>query len=144
MSGGYLVDTSTLSAASPGKIALHPHLADWLRTHQDRLYISTVTIAEIEQGLKRLVRAGAAARAEKIEEWLQAILSQAPDRILPLDASVARITGALSDAATAIGRHPGFPDVAIAATAKAHDLIIATANAKHFEPLGVPFFNPAA
>jgi hypothetical protein len=55
---------------------------------------------------------------------------------------VAEIAGALSDVATAIGRHPGFPDVAIAATAKSRELAVLTMNTRHFEPLGVETLNP--
>ena len=44
------------------------------------------------------------------------------------------------------GIHPGFADVAIAATAAVHDLTILTRNLKHFIPLGVscadPFVSP--
>ena len=64
--------------------------------------------------------------------------------VLAFDVDLARIFGPLSDKAIASGRHPGFADVAIAATAAAHDLIIATRNVRHFMPLGVPVVDPAA
>ena len=45
------------------------------------------------------------------------------------------IAGALLDEAKVIGRHPGFADVLIAASARALDAMILTANLRHFEPL---------
>ena len=50
--------------------------------------------------------------------------------------------GALSDAALADGRNPGFADVAIAAIAKSRELVILTLNLRHFGPLGVDALNP--
>ncbi|MDN2579391.1 hypothetical protein [Aquibium sp. ELW1220] len=36
----------------------------------------------------------------------------------------------------------GYADIAIAATAKVHHLVVLTANGRHFEPLGVPWMDP--
>lgn len=81
-------------------------------------------------------------RAARLTDWLDALLANAADRVLAFDGGVGRIAGALSDRAWAAGRHPGFADVAIAATAIAHDLILLTRNGKRFEPLGVAFADP--
>ena len=62
------------------------------------------------------------------------MLSFYADRVLPFDLTAARIAGALSDAAQAEGRHPGFADVAIAAIAKSRELAIVTLNLRHFAP----------
>lgn len=62
--------------------------------------------------------------------------------MLSFDLAAARVAGALSDAAQAAGRHPGFADVAIAAIAKARELVVVTLNQRHFDPLGVEVFNP--
>ena len=75
-------------------------------------------------------------------EWLNATLTEFGDRVLTVDASVARIAGAMSDAAIAAGRHPGLADVLIAATATAHSALILTQNGKHFAALGVAFADP--
>ena len=144
MSAGFLLDTSVLSRLAPGRPAPDVGFAAWLRAHDDHLYISTVTIAEIEQGICKLRRAGGVERAEALSQWLDALLAEGAARILPLDAAVGRTAGRLSDAAIAVGRHPGFPDVAIAATAVAHDLVLMTGNGRHFAPLGVAFVDPDA
>jgi len=142
LSSGFLVDTSILSMLAPGRRPPDGELAAWLRAHGDQLYISAVTVAEVEQGICKLRRAGGAERADALSHWIGALLADGAERILPLDAKVGRIAGQLSDKAIAIGRHPGFADVAIAATALANDLTLLTDNGKHFAPLDVAFFNP--
>ncbi len=143
MSKGYLLDTSVLSMLAPGRTGLDPSLADWLRRHGDSLYLSAVTIAEIEQGIRKLRRGGATERAGNLTRWLDRVLATAADRVLPLDAEVGRDAGALSDHAMAAGRHPGFADVAIAATVRVHGLVLLTRNGRHFAPLGVAHLDPA-
>lgn len=144
MSDGFLVDTSILSALAPGKAAPAPALSDWLREHSDRLHLSAVTIAEVEQGVCKLRRAGGSQRAALIAAWLDRVMTEWSDRIVPLDAQVARLAGALSDEATAAGRHPGMADVFIAATAKSRQMLLVTANGRHFAALGVAWTDPSS
>ena len=143
MSFRYLLDTSVLSLMAPGRSALKPELSDWLRRRADALYLSAVTIAEIEQGICKLRRTGGTERADRLTDWLNALLTTSSNRILPLDGQVGREAGVLSDRALAIGRHPGFADIAIAATASVHGLVLLTQNGRHFAPLGVPVIDPA-
>jgi hypothetical protein len=142
LSAGFLLDTSVLSLLAPGRRSEEPSLATWLHRHSDALYISSVTVAEIEQGICKLRRTGGAARAEALARWLDGLIANGGERILPLDAGTGRIAGRLSDGALAAGRHPGFADVAIASTAVAHDLVLLTRNARHFRPLGVSVLDP--
>ncbi len=142
MSRGFLLDTCVLSALAPGKPAMDAGLAQWLRQHSDRLYLSAVTVAEIEQGICKLRRSGGVDRAARLSQWLDALVTQGADRILAFATDVARIAGALSDEALSAGRHPGFPDVAIAATAKAHGLVVVTRNSRHFAAMGVELLDP--
>jgi toxin FitB len=142
LSSGYLLDTSVLSMLAPGKPALTSELIAWLRARADSLYLSAVTIVEIEQGICKLRRTGGAERANRLEQWLDELLATSSDRILSLDSRVGREAGAMSDRALATGRHPGFVDVAIAATARAHGLVLLTRNGRHFAPLGIAFIDP--
>jgi len=64
------------------------------------------------------------------------------ERVLAVDANAALVAGAISEDASATGRHPGYADVLIAATARAHDLLLLTANAKHFDAIGVANVDP--
>ncbi len=79
-------------------------------------------------------------QAPALRRWLAAIEHFYASRILPFGIGEARQAGAILDRARA--HDSGFEDIAIAATAAAHDLTVLTANEQHFAPLGVPFANP--
>ena len=140
---GYLLDTSVVSVLAPGRESFVPTpLSGWLQAHHKQLYLPCIAIAEMAQGIGKLRRAGGAERADRLDRWLDGLLSIYADRILPLDAQAARLAGDISDAAMAQGRHPGFADVAIAALAQNAGLLLLTCNLKHFEPLGVACADP--
>ena len=142
---GYLLDTSVVSVLAPGRESFVPTpLSEWLQAHHKQLYLPCIAIAEMAQGIGKLRRAGGAERADRLDRWLDGLLSIYADRILPLDAQAARLAGDISDAAMAQGRHPGFADVAIAALAQNAGLLLLTCNLKHFEPLGVSCADPLA
>ena len=138
---GYLLDTSVISELAPGRQNRpNAQATDWLTAHDAQLFLPTIAIAELDQGiakLNRLAGSGSAERALKLDFWLSGLIEGFGERILSLDPAVARLAGQMSDAALAIGRHPGFADIAIAATAQHHRLTLLTRNLKHFEPLGV-------
>jgi len=138
----YLLDTSVISKLAPDRVQIAPNLADWLRDREDRLYLSAITIAEIEAGIRKLHRAGAKPRGDRLSLRLERLMQSFGERVLAIDANVARFAGAISEDANATGRHPGYPDVLIAATARAHDLLLLTANAKHFNAIGVANMDP--
>ena len=140
---GYLLDTSVVSVLAPGRESFVPTpLSEWLQAHHKQLYLPCIAIAEMAQGIGKLRRAGGAERADRLDRWLDGLLSIYADRILPLDAQAARLAGDISDAAMAQGRHPGFADVAIAALAQNAGLLLLTCNLKHFQPLGVACADP--
>ena len=140
---GYLLDTSVVSVLAPGREAfvLSP-LAEWLQAHHKELFLPSIAVAEMAQGIGKLRRAGGTERADRLDRWLDGLIAAYADRILPLDAKAARLAGQMSDAAIAQGRHPGFADVAIAALAQNAGLLLLTCNLKHFQPLGVACADP--
>lgn len=137
----YLLDTNIVSADAPskGKVGLTA-FATWVRAHGDQLYMSAVTVAEIEAGIARAVRIGATAKAQRLRRWLAAVEHFYSGRILAFGVEEAREAGAILDRARA--HDPGFEDIAIAATAAVRGFTILTANERHFAPLGVPLINP--
>lgn len=140
---GYLVDTSILSAFARGRTdALPDSSAEWFKENGDQLYISLMSVAEIEKGIAKLLRSGSAKRAADLATWLDAIEAGYDEHVLPFDRHVARLAGRMDDAVTAKGRNPGLADIIIAATARAHDLTILTANERHFEALDARCMNP--
>lgn len=143
MTRGYLIDTSVISTLAPGReVHLPAGFAQWLQARHERLFIPCIAIAELEQGICKLRRAGGTQRAEALTTWLDGLLVAFDERLLPLDTAAARTTGQISENAMAQGRHSGFADVAIAAIARQADLLLLTRNLKHFEPLGVMCSDP--
>ncbi len=145
MVSGYLLDTNVISQFAPDRPELSAQLQQWLRERgaEDGLFVSAMTIAEIERGIRSLQRRGSTEKAQRLRHWLDGILLSFVDRVLPLDTEVALVTGQIEDEAAAQGRHPGLGDIIIAATAKYHRLTVVTENIRHFEPLGVTVRHPA-
>ena len=110
--------------------------------HSAALFLSAVTVAEIEDGIAKARRMGASRKADHLAAWFDAVLHLYGDRILALDTDVARTAGRLSDKARAGGMSPGFADVIIAATADHHHLTVLTRNLKHFQGMGVRVHDP--
>lgn len=143
MNQGFLLDTSVISALSPGRETHLPTgFAQWLHAHDTQLFIPCIAVAELAQGIDKLRRTGAGERAERLDVWLDQLMTGYGDRIVSLDPAMARLAGRLSDEATAKGRHPGLADVLIAAMAMHKDHLLLTRNLKHFEPLGVACKDP--
>jgi predicted nucleic acid-binding protein len=105
-------------------------------------FVSAVTVAEVADGIAKARREGTAREAATLSARVDTLLHLYQERILAFDVAVARIAGTLSDAAQAQGRTPGFADIVIAATARHHGLTNLTRNVRHFDPLGVPVFDP--
>lgn len=131
----YLLDTMVLSELR--KRDRHPGVVQWLhgRSAGD-LFLSAVTIGEIERGIGRQ-RARDPAFAEALVSWLDRTIEMHGDRILPIDTRIARRWGSLS---ARLG-HDGA-DLLIAATALEHGLTVVTRNVRHFEPTGVAVLDP--
>jgi predicted nucleic acid-binding protein len=139
---GYLLDTNVISESVPGRQTRDIAVLRWQEARTDDLFLSVVTIAEIEAGILFAKRREAHRKAVRLTEWLDAVIDLYGDRILPLGTSIARTAGRLSGDARAIGLAPGIADIAIAATAVHHRLTILTRNLHHFEPLGVALIDP--
>lgn len=140
---GFLLDTSVISALAPGRERnLSADVAAWLQSHDSQFFIPSIAVTELAQGIAKLHRAGGSERAIRLDIWLDHLIAGFGDRILPLDPLAARLAGQMSDAAVAMGRHPGFADVAIAAMARQNSLLLLTRNLKHFQPLGVACSDP--
>jgi len=138
----YLVDTDIISVGAPAKRRASAALILWMDRNSDRLFLSTITIAEIADGIAKARREGARRKAAELTGWLAAVLHLYGGRVLPFDVTAARMAGTLSDHARSKGQSPGFPDLAIAATAAARQLTVLTGNLRHFTPLGVAAHNP--
>jgi predicted nucleic acid-binding protein len=133
----YLLDTVILSELRrPDRAAA---LVRWIGDKPaDALFLSAVTIGEIERGIVRQ-RSLNPGFAESLESWLDRTVRLYGDRILPVDTPVARRWGQLS---ARLG-HNGA-DLLIAATALERGLAVVTRNLRHFTPTGVTVIDPFA
>lgn len=131
----YLLDTDVLSELRKRKCS--PAVAKWFgAVPESELYLSVITLAEIERGIERQRKPDPQFAAD-LAAWLELTLRAFGDRILPLSVNIARRWGRL---AAKIGNSE--LDLAIAATALEHGLTVVTGNIKHFQPTGVPVLNP--
>ena len=137
----FLVDTDVISAGAPSKQANAP-LLQWMDAQSAVLYLSVVTIAEIEAGIAKAERLRMKRKAADLSTWFKTLVHLYAERILPFDIAVTQVAGKLSDRARSRGHAPGFADIIIAATGHYHRLTILTRNLRHFQPLGVAAIDP--
>ncbi|CAD5277419.1 Ribonuclease VapC [Bosea sp. 62] len=136
----FLLDTNVISALAPSKRAEAGELAVWLDRASPNLFLSVITAAEVAAGIAKAEREGAGTKARVLAEWWQAVEHFYGTKVLPFDLRCAHLAGGMLDRARA--HRPGFEDIAIAATAEAHGLIVLTRNLRHFAPLGVSARDP--
>jgi toxin FitB len=134
----YLLDTNVLSETR--KRQPDSGLIEWIAaTPPDRLYVSVLTMGEIEQGIARIRGRGDNQQAAAIEHWLSEIELGFQDRILPVTLHVASAWGRQQRV-----RPLPVIDALIAATAKVNELTLVTRNVKDFQPSGIQVLNPFA
>jgi predicted nucleic acid-binding protein len=132
----YLLDTNMLSETR--KRQPDPGVTEWIAgTPAERLYLSVLTLGEIEQGIARVRGRAAAQQAAALERWLRDVKLGFADRILPVTLLVASAWGRQQHA------HP-LPviDGLLAATAQAHGMTLVTRNVKDFARSGARVLNP--
>lgn len=131
----YLLDTVVISELR--KRQPDPAVVQWLSQRaESELFLSVLTIGEIQREITGK-RQDDPAFADALSAWLDALLRNYGDRILPVSTEVARLWGDLSWRV----KHNGA-DVLIAATALSRGLVVVTRNVRHFDPLGVKVVNP--
>jgi len=138
----YLLDANVLSATAPTKALPDPNLQAWIRRNSDRLFLSVITLMELNHGAAWLEHRRATAKAARLAAWIELVRTHYEERILPADAAVAIRAGKLITVARAVGVQIDTEDAIIAATAELHSLTVLTDNGRHFAPTGVSYINP--
>jgi predicted nucleic acid-binding protein len=114
----------------------HGGVLAWRKELQEtHICLSAVTIGELQTGVER-TRALDPQKAAQIEAWID--LLEESYQVLPMNALCFRewarlMNGRLDDL---------LEDIMIAATARVHELSVATRNERDFTSLGVQILNP--
>ena len=135
----YLLDTNVVSELRKvGDGKADTNLAEWASQREaDELYISVITLMELEVGVLRIER-----RDEKqgkmLRTWLeQHVIPFFHDRVLPVDEHIA-----IGCARLHVPNKSPERDALIAATANELNMTIATRDEKDFLGLAKKVFNP--
>lgn len=135
---GYLLDTCVLSEFK--KKQPEQKVIDWLDAQiEGTLFLSVVTIGEIQKGISRLP---ASKRRTELETWLGELILRYDKRMLPLDTQVMRQWGQLIGTLETQGRNMPLLDSLIAATTLTHNLTLVTRNEDDFAAANVTILNP--
>lgn len=135
----FLLDTNVVSELRKAKAGkADANVTAWAGSVPfGSLFISTVTLLELEMGVLQVERRDAA-QGVILRAWLDShVLPAFHDRILPIDVAVARQCARLHVPDPRAER-----DALIAATALVHGLTVVTRNVGDFQPTGVPLLNP--
>jgi toxin FitB len=133
----FLLDTNVISELRREQLA-HPNVALWAGSKfADDLFLSAITIMEIELGCLRLERRDPR-QGKALRDWLENyVLDHFQGRILSIDTAIARQCARL---------HVPDPkperDSMIAATALVHEITLVTRNTKDFARTGARIINP--
>jgi predicted nucleic acid-binding protein len=136
----YLLDTNVVSMLDPRRHRHAPALIEWLGRNGASLFLSVMTITELDIGALKLRRESKVDRADEIAGLVTTILSDFGDRVLTVDIETARHVARLG--AASYQQPVALPDLIIAATAVRHGLIVLTRNMGEFGRLGVPARDP--
>jgi toxin FitB len=137
----WLLDTCALSEYA--KKAPAPEVIAWLDEQDEAsLYISVISLGEIEKGILKL-RRRSPARSQKLTAWLGKVEQRFAGRILPLDAAALHLWAQLAARSELAGQPLPVMDGLIMATAQCHGLTVVTRNVQDFASYP-QIFNPWA
>jgi len=131
----YLLDTDILSLLERKQVS--PKLARWISDQND-LFVSSVTLAELEYGLSQ----SPATHRESLAHWLKGIRTEFAESTDALTEPVLVRWKQLLGDLKKKNRTMTCEDSLIAATALHYGHTVVTGNTRHFEPSGVDLFNP--
>jgi predicted nucleic acid-binding protein len=130
----YLLDTNVVSELSKPKP--HGGVVAWLaEVAEESLFLSAVTLGELQAGIERTRRQDPA-KAASIETWLDQLADW--HQILPMDDRAFREWARLMEGKP----NQLIEDAMIAATARVHRLTVVTRNTRDFRSFGVALLNP--
>lgn len=135
----YLLDTNVLSELRKVRLGkADANVAAWADSvDAAALFVSAITLMELELGVASMERRDAVQGAT-LRSWLeQHVLPEFSQRTLPIDTAVARRCARLH-----VPDKRNERDALIAATALVHGMTLVTRNVADFMPTGVRLINP--
>jgi hypothetical protein len=132
----WLLDADVLS--QPAKTHGNRAVIEWLEREQDACYTSTIVIAQIACW----VRTKEGRTRTRLEQWLRRSVEALEGRILSFNVATAHVWADQKFLLEQAAQPMPVEDSYIAATARRHDLTIATGNDKDFRRPGLKVFNP--
>jgi len=135
----WLIDTDLLSERA--RKQPDPRILAWLEANASEVYTSSHVIGEMQAGIS-LLPEGPKRRA--LQAWLNRLVEAMEGRILNFNTSVAAVWGRQEAEFSQKGCLMPMPDSFIAATARRHNLTIATRNTTDYDRPGLKVFNPIA
>lgn len=134
----YLLDTCVLSEYK--KPVPSAKVLAWLDAQtDDSLYISVLTIGELDKGIFKMPPS---TRKTNLAAFVETLLARFDRHILDLDTAVLRRWGTMLGSLETKGRPIPVVDSLMAATALEHALTIVTRNEADFSSTGVTVKNP--
>ena len=131
----YLLDTNLVSETRKKKA--DPGVVAFLRAaDSSSLYLSVLTLGELRKGVASKRRTDPIA-AKSLAAWVEGLEFGYAERILGIDAAIARLWGDWS-----ADRPRPVIDTLLAATAVVHGLTLITRNTRHVNGLPVKMINP--
>ncbi|MBU4444322.1 type II toxin-antitoxin system VapC family toxin [bacterium] len=135
----YLLDTCVISELV--KFEPDKQVAEWINSVEEgRLYLSVVTIGELEKGISKL---NPSKQKDKITEWLHDdLIFRFNERILNPDIHTFIEWGRLNATLENQGTKMPSIDSLIAATAIQYNLCLVTRNDRDFQNYNIQILNP--
>jgi predicted nucleic acid-binding protein len=133
----WLIDTDLLSERTKKKP--DARVLKWLEEHASEIYTSSHVIGELQAGISLLPDG---AKKRSLQSWLNRLIEVMEGRILNFNTSVAAVWGRQEAELSEKGCPMPMPDSFIAATARRHNLIIASRNVPDYTRPGIKVINP--